>query len=291
MANDESNGDSRGSRRRVQIGRLALSAWDLERSGDRHAKDGRVRVIALRSRQRLAAAFEAEREVPRDNRSFYLVGKQSADACLLIHGAQSSPAAFRSLGRFLHRGGLTVHALLLPGHGSEEDTPADVRWRASLQRARQSFRHLRRFNRRVHVVGMSFGTVLAIQLARTEPVASLALLAPALVPRVSSAQRLALELKLYRLPWIRRWLSWNADLIEGMDAARGAVSGLNIPVFAAQCEDDERIAPVSLRILQKKARHPASRFQLYPSGGHAVLASHGEQGLDRAILNFFKDRR
>ena len=289
----ENNGTdtTRDPRRRLQVQALALSAWDLARTEDRHGRDGRTRLITLRTRQRLAAAFETEREVPRENRSFYLVGEKDADTCLLIHGTQSSPAAYRSLGNYLHRNGMTVHALLLPGHVVDDDVMADVAWRSSLQQARQAFRQLRQVSGRVHVVGMSFGAVLAIQLAVKEPVTSLALLAPAMMPRVSPLQRLALHLRLYRLPWVRQRLGWNADLLDGMDTARGMVGQLKIPIFAAQCEDDERIAPNSLRILQKKAKHPNSRFQLFPSGGHAVLASHGEQGLNQSILSFFKNPR
>jgi pimeloyl-ACP methyl ester carboxylesterase len=86
-------------------------------------------------------------------------------------------------------------------------------------------------------------------------------------------------------------LGWNADLLDGMDSARGMVGQLKVPIFAAHCEDDERIAPNSLRVLQKKAKHRNSRFQLFPSGGHTILASHGEQGLNQSILSFFKNPR
>jgi esterase/lipase len=291
MADDNGKGTTGGRPGREQLQALALSAWDLARTEEQRKRGGRSRLISLRTRQRLAAAYESAREVPADERSFYLVGENDADSCLLIHGAQSGPAAYRALATHLHRNGLTVHALLLPDHVVDDGVVAEVEWRSSLQKARQAFRHLRQVSDRVHVVGMSFGSVLAIQLARHEPVASLALLAPALIPRVSPLEKLALQLKLYRLPWFRQRLGWNADLLDGMDTARGIIGRLEMPIFAAQCEDDDRIAPDSLRHLQKKARHRASRFQLFPSGGHTVLASHGEQGLNQAILQFFKNPR
>ena len=74
--------------------------------------------------------------------------------------------------------------------------------------------------------------------------------------------------------------------MEGMDKARARVGKLRIPIYAAQCDDDDRACPTSLRILQVKARNKASRFQVFPEGGHAILANHGKDVLYPQILQF-----
>jgi pimeloyl-ACP methyl ester carboxylesterase len=137
-------------------------------------------------------------------------------------------------------------------------------------------------------VGHGFGASLAIHLARREPTARLALLAPALVPRVTIFERLFLRMKLHRLRWLRPRLGWSPEILEAMETARQQVPRLRAPVYAAQCEDDERISPISLRVLQKRVRHRASRFRIFPSGGHQVLAAHGESSLHAEILEFFR---
>ena len=94
------------------------------------------------------------------------------------------------------------------------------------------------------------------------------------------------RLKLHRLRVVHRWLGWNADLMEGMDKARGKIGKLRVPIYAAHCEDDDRASPTSLIILQNKARNKASRFQVFSEGGHAILAVHGKDVLYNQILQF-----
>jgi esterase/lipase len=71
-----------------------------------------------------------------------------------------------------------------------------------------------------------------------------------------------------------------------MDKARGKIGQVGAPIFAAHCEDDDQASPSSLRILQNKARNRASRFRIFPEGGHAILTVHGEDVLYEQILEF-----
>jgi esterase/lipase len=73
-----------------------------------------------------------------------------------------------------------------------------------------------------------------------------------------------------------------------MESARSQISRLRLPVYAAQCDDDEHISPISLRVLQKRVRHRASRFRAFPSGGHDLLATHGAEDLHGEILSFIQ---
>jgi carboxylesterase len=207
-----------------------------------------------------------------------------------LHDEQSSPAQLRQLAQALHQGGMTVCAPLLPGHGRPDHEGPTILWRACYQEARQRFRLLKRASRHVNVVGVGFGAALAIHLARRESVASLALLAPAIVPRVTLVERLLLRLKMHRLRWLRPRMGWQVEILEAMEAARKQVSRLRVPIYACQCEDDERISPMSLRILQRRARHGASRFRIFPSGGHAILAAHGPGALHAEILSFLRGK-
>ena len=133
---------------------------------------------------------------------------------------------------------------------------------------------------------MGFGATLALLLALQESVSSLVLLSPAIMPRESFFQRLLVRLKLHRMRWVHRWVGWNADLMEGMDRARGKIGKIKVPIYAAQCEDDDRASPNSLRILQNKARNKSSRFQVFAEGGHSILAVHGKDVLFDQILEF-----
>ena len=212
------------------------------------------------------------------------------DAVLLIHGISTRPGDLYDLADVLHRSGYTVYVVRLPDYGTPGNTISEISWEAALEQLVQRFRLLARGGGRVHVVGMGFGATLALHLARAERVSSLVLLAPAIVPRESLLQRLAVRMRLHRLGFVHRWLGWNAELMEGMDRARGRIGSLKVPIYAAQCDDDDRADPSSLRILQRKSGHKASRFQVFGTGGHGILAAHGDEGLYEDIVDFCDGR-
>ncbi len=277
-------------KKRVQLSaqtqNLTLSAWDLARTRNQHPDSPRGQVMTLRAHQRLVASFESERNIPEVDRSFLQVKEGAIGSVLLIHGVSTSPGSLRELAIRLHAAGLNVYVLRLPDYGTPDNTISEVSWESALQQTLQCFRLLARGGGALHVVGMGFGATLALHLALKESLSSLVLLSPAIMPRESFFQRMLVRLKLHRLGFVHNWLGWNSDLMEGMDIARSRIGKIKIPIYAAQCEDDDRASPASLRFLQKKAHNKASRFRVFPDGGHAILANHGEQGLYGDIISF-----
>lgn len=286
---DSGNGADSGTQKTWQTPRmaqLAMTAWELEKDSDDRSESGRE--MRLRSLQRLEAEVEMASGVPRRNRSIIKIAENSSEACLIIHGSTGSPDDVRGLAEHIHQDGMTVYAMLLPGHGAENGDRPEVKWQACLQEVLMRYRLLRDRHSKVHVVGFSFGAALAVLLARRESVASLSLLAPALVPMLPLPMRMLLIMRLHRLPWLRRRFGWDLEVLDAMEGARGSAGKLRVPVYAAQCADDERISPHSLRVLQKKVRHRASRFRLFPEGGHMILESHGKSSLNAEVLRFIR---
>ena len=242
--------------------------------------------MTLRAHQQLVASFEKERKIPGPDRSVLRVKEDAKGSFLLIHGVSTGPGDLHELAGVLFDSDFNVYVLRLPDYGTPGDTISEVSWESALYEAQQSFQLLARGGGKVHVVGLGFGATLALLLALRENVSSLVLLSPAIIPRESLFQRLMVRLKIHRLRVVHRWLGWNSDLMEGMDKARGKIGKLGVPIYAAQCEDDDRASPASLRILQNKARNKASRFQVFSEGGHAILAVHGKDVLYSQILRF-----
>jgi len=288
MKNDNHDSDPLAIERK-RTAAMALSTWDLERTRKERRDTPRARIVMLRAHKRLTAAVEAQKNIPPQHRSLIEIQDESRTSCLLIHSINGSPADLESLADYLHRSGMTVYAMLLPEHGNGNQH--EFMWRACFQDVRLRFRILRRIYQKVNVVGYGFGATLAIHLAAKEPVASMVLLSPALVPRVSFIERLFFRLGIHRIAWLRPRMGWTEDVLGAMKKARTLLSRLRLPIYAAQCDDDERVSPVSLRILQKNVRHKASRFQAFPTGGHAILATHGEPALYQEIIKFFQVRR
>lgn len=242
--------------------------------------------MTLRAHQRLVASFEKERKIPDPDRSFMRVKEDAKGACLLIHGVSTRPGDLHELADVMFDSDFNVYVLRLPDYGTAGNTISEVSWESALYQARQCYQLLARGGGKVHVVGLGFGATLALLLALQESVSSLILLSPAIMPRESFWQRWVVRMKLHRLKLVHRWLGWNAGLMEGMDKARGKIGQIRVPIFAAQCEDDDRACPTSLRILQNKAKNKASLFRIFPSGGHSILAVHGKDVLYDQIIQF-----
>lgn len=91
------------------------------------------------------------------------------DGVLLIHGLTGTPSEMLLLGKGLHRQGFTVRGMQLAGHcGSQEDLLATGwrDWYASVEVAADALRD--RVDR-VHVAGLSMGSLLALLLAARRP--------------------------------------------------------------------------------------------------------------------------
>lgn len=263
-----------------------LSAWDLARTRKKQPDTPRGQIMTLRTHQKLLASFEDERGITAADRSYLRVQEGAKGSCLFIHGVSTGPGDLKELAEQFFQEGFNVYVLRLPDYGTPENTISEITWEAALNQARQCFQLLARGGGKVHVVGMGFGATLALHVALKENVSSLVLLAPAIMPRESLLQRLLVRLKLHHLKAVHRWMGWNADLMEGMDLARGKIGKVKVPIYAAQCDDDDRACPSSLRFLQRKARNKASRFQVFPEGGHAILAAHGPDVLNKELINF-----
>jgi len=280
-----------GTRDQARLQQLALTCWELEQAPPDRLREPAVRRRYLRVRQQLLAEQEAAAAVAPKARSRLLVRDDSPAAVLLIHGSTGQPADLQGLADSLHGAGLTVWNLRLPGHGTPGSGLPGVTWRACYNSAVLAYENLARCHQRVHLIGFSFGAALAAIMAPKVKPTTLCLLSPALIPQLPWRLRLLLWLRAHKLPWLRRRFGWDLEVLAAMEQARSALGRLRLPVYAAHCQDDERISPASLRLLQRRVKHPAARFRLFPEGGHMILQSHGPGDLYREIQEFLRPPR
>jgi carboxylesterase len=88
---------------------------------------------------------------------------------LLLHGFTGSPQGLRLWGEALHRGGLTVHCPLLPGHGTHWRDLAVTSYADWEEASLAGLSLLRERCQRVVVCALSFGGALALHLAARRP--------------------------------------------------------------------------------------------------------------------------
>jgi carboxylesterase len=88
---------------------------------------------------------------------------------LLLHGFTGSPQGLRPWGEALHRGGLTVHCPLLPGHGTHWRDLAVTSYAAWEEASLAGLELLIERCEQVVVCALSFGGALALHLAARRP--------------------------------------------------------------------------------------------------------------------------
>ena len=271
-----------------RLQQLSLTAWEIEQELTTEAPARAVRAATMRTHERLAAEFDKWTDIDSDKRTQIRVRPEAQEAVLLIHGSTGNPGDLRGVADHLFERGFTVCNILLPGHGHEGSGQPEVLWKACLNEALLRYGILERVYDKVHVVGFSFGGALALHLAQKERPSSLVLLSAALNPKVGFWKNLLLNMGLYRVPFVRRRVGWNLEVFECMDKEKSLVGKLRLPIYAAHCDDDPRIDSSSLRFLQRKAKHRASRFRLYPKGGHMIPEAPGRDSLNVEIGEFLK---
>ena len=106
---------------------------------------------------------------------------------LLLHGFTGSPGHLRPLGEALRPAGYTIHAPLLPGHGTTLEDMNRCSWRDWLAFARTEYAALRESCDTVVVAGLSMGGTLAALLAEEYPVDGLLLYSPCMRMRQKTA--------------------------------------------------------------------------------------------------------
>jgi carboxylesterase len=102
-----------------------------------------------------------------DPAPFFLPGGPTG--VLLVHGFTGAPTEMRRVGDYLHAAGLTVSALLLPGHGSVIENMNRVKWTDWAEHLEQAYRELAARCQRTFVAGLSLGSLLTIHFAASHP--------------------------------------------------------------------------------------------------------------------------
>ena len=115
---------------------------------------------------------------------FDLGARGASAAALCLHGLTGTPYEVRPLGEALARAGLRAVGPALPGHNRTPEELSRVRHSEWLDAVREALGALRAAHRRVVVVGLSLGGLLALALSAEAPVDAVAVVGTPLRLRV-----------------------------------------------------------------------------------------------------------
>ena len=226
-------------------------------------------------------------------------------AVLCLHGLTGTPYEVRPIGEALCVRGLRARGLLLPGHNSTVERLATLDRGAWVAAVRGAYLRLADEHGQVHVVGMSLGGLLALDLAAEHPVASVAVIGvllrfsqplPLLIPIVKRLLPL-LDKKTgsdiqdpvarARHPGYRQMpLASVHELIRLQREVRTKLERIRAPAFIAHGAHDTTARPRDAAHIHAAIGSDVKRLEIYANSGHVVPVDHDGRTLAREIADF-----
>lgn len=226
----------------------------------------------------------------------------NGEAVVLIHGFTGVPGHLRPLGELLHQAGFTVVAPRLAGHGASIDDLAGAGaedWIESARRGADSVAD----HRRLHLVGLSMGGLIAILLAGPT--------AGATITTINSPIRFR-DRRILLTPFLHRvrpvvwwpeedtpridpevadlWVTYPgfptaaaAELLRLSRRARRAARRLRRPSLVIQSRADQMVHPSSGVVLAR-ALGPGCRLMWLEDSIHNALLDRDRHLVHRAVL-------
>lgn len=194
----------------------------------------------------------------------------SGEAVILIHGFTGHPGHWIPTADFLSERGHTVVAPRLAGHGTTPEDLATTTVEDWLRSGRESVEAVAGSHRRIHLVGLSMGGLIAILLAEPTAASTITTINTPIVTR---------ETKALLAPLAQHWMEstpaqfvtcpdpaldylWSpytvnptaavAELVRAVGLAWVAAGRLRRPSLVVQSRTDEIVRPVSARILARR---------------------------------------
>lgn len=272
---------------------ISQTIWALEERQRLEPLPRVERLNLLRSHYEIQQLREEELEIPKRDRSFLYLNEESSRQVLLVHGGHSTPATYIQLGKHLYRMGMTVYATLLPNEETVGFQRGGVPWQLSRAELELRYDLLAHLGGDIHVVGSSFGAVMALGLAHARPVRSLVLLSPPLRPSLRLVERLALTggklfPRLFERLVERSPHRWMADRYAALREARRMIRELDCPILALHARNNMELDHRGLDLLRRWGRNEANRLVLLEEGGHRLLHGKSAARVEQEILDFLR---
>lgn len=264
-------------------GQINRTLWEISESIETKPNKDRFRRELLRTHFLQHFEFDRAFHVPRDDRTFLFLQDDVAPVCLLLHGAQGTPAEMRELGNHLYSKGYSVYC---PRMSRTDTKERMVSWESWVTQAENALETVLSYNKDAYLVGMSLGGTIAMILSTLQPVKGMALLAPALYPRLSFKARL-MQISRVATPTVfYRLAGWNGEVLKAMDYARKRAQKIEVPVLALQASDDNHLSNRGLKFIRRHARHRRSQVKIVPFGSHVLTRGKAKNEVFERVHEF-----
>ncbi|MEJ2722795.1 MAG: hypothetical protein P8181_16905, partial [bacterium] len=200
-----------------------------------------------------------------------------------LHGANGTPAEMRDLGNYLYSKGFTVFCPRM-SRFDMKDRP--VSWESWVTLTRDALNTTLEYTKKTMIVGLSFGATVALVLNNIQPVPAMALLAPAIVPRLGLKGRFYALVRLAAPAVFYRYAGWNGEIARGMDSVRRGIGVIETPALVLQALDDRVLSTKGLKILRRRVKHADSEVVVLPNGTHALTRGKAKNEVFERVFQF-----
>lgn len=233
------------------------------------------------------------------NEPFLLEGN-SGIGVVLIHGFSASPYEVRELAEYLNqKGGITVYAPLIIGHGTDYRNFGAYSWEEWRNSIRNAINAVSLMEPEVYAGGVSLGGNLALDIAKERNLAGVfAIGAPVYYKNAFAESSHVLKFFLQSLPnnnldeiekqyyYHNRSVSAIAELMSYTEAFKQQLDSIQEPVLLFQSDDDRTIDPKSADFILNNIGSDDKKLKKFPGDSHIIIDQEVKKLVFRDILNF-----
>ncbi len=225
------------------------------------------------------------------------------ECCFLIHGYTGTPSEFLPMGKFLADNGYSVHCPLLPGHGTVHRDLYKTTWKDWYKYVETEYLALKDKYKKIHVIGLSLGGGLSLELNTKHNVDTLTVLAagtrpgdwrlPAL-PFVSRFVKAVKKTKnsyargndRLRFAYDHNPTKSTMELVNFYVELEGRLDKVKAPLLVIHSRDDIVIPYTNADILLTKTGTEIKKLVTLEKAGHIISLSEDMDTIHKEILDF-----
>jgi esterase/lipase len=265
-------------------GQINRTIWEIQEQVGKRPENARYRRELLRAHFLQHFEFDKAFHVPRDDRSFLFLQDNDAPACLLLHGAQGTPAEMRELGSHLYGQGYTVYC---PRFSRVDTRERLVSWESWVTQAQTALESVCTCSNQPFVIGLSLGATIAMVLCNlNEALRGAVLLAPALYPKTGIKTRIYQFGRLVTPTLFYRLAGWNGEVLKAMDYVKKQTKKIEIPVLGLQSADDTHLSHRGLKFVRRHCGHETTTTKLLPHGSHVLTRGPAKDEVFKLVREF-----
>ncbi|MTI66380.1 MAG: alpha/beta fold hydrolase [Firmicutes bacterium] len=240
--------------------------------------------------------------IHKNAKSFYFKGNNIG--FLLIHGFTGSAAVMRPLGEYLNNKGFTVKGVLLKGHGTNLSELEKTKWKDWIASAEREYINLKQKCKKIILIGVSMGGVIALNLAsKLEVDSTICISTPIKIKNKQAKYAPILKfhkkylkkpkinnkyLSEYCIGYEKTPVSKISDVLRLIRATKWRLKKVKVPILLIQSNNDNTIDKKSIEYIYDKVNSEIRKVVFLEKGGHLATIGEEKDKLYREIYTFIK---